>query len=476
MQLQRTVQSAVFEAPRGELTVDALIAMEPAAWEHLRGEINLRRGRAPDHPLARCLICNSPIYIKAQATVGGNVPLFAHYADAKPDCPWYQGKPLIPDDARAAQYRGQQECARHRWICDSIADILRVHPRASKVTVDQYLKPAIEERGRYPDVYAELDGLGKFAIEVQLSKPFAFEIAARHRHYRREGVSLIWVFNELTAELPQGFRDVITFQRGNAFVFDAAALAASSERGELMLSCHLEGDTGWLEPRLAALTDLERGSGRSMFLEDRRTKKLLNHCATGRAKWVEALADGAPFDFEEAHIDKLFGPCWDSIRAFTPRLSGWKDAWYRQFLRRGRPHFLDLMAMLFSVQSSAETGRDHVYVTRYKGDGAVVAMLNARLSGELYKRYADLIETMLAGTAARHWLERTSLQTALAKARADAPQIAAGHPIWDAATRLFPEVYDGFLRAELADCDQLPAWSSPTSALPGQGWTRSASK
>jgi hypothetical protein len=90
----------------------------------------------------------------------------------------------------------------------------------------------------------------------------------------------------------------------------------------------------------------------------------------------------------------------------------------------------------------------------------LLEMLNARLSGEFYKRYADLIETMLAGTAARHVLTRPSLQTALGKARAEAEQVAVGHPIWDAAERLFPEVYDGLLRAELADLDQLPAWAA----------------
>jgi hypothetical protein len=459
MNHQRTIQSAVFEAPRGELTVGALMAMEPAAWEHLRSEINLRRSSAPGRPLARCLICQSSVYIKAQATAAGNVPLFAHYAEAEQDCPWYQGKPLIPDEARGAQYKGQQECARHRWMCNTIADVLRADPRTTRVTVDQYLKPTIEERGRYPDVFAEMNGIGRFAIEVQLSKPFAFEIAARHLHYRREGVSLIWVFSELADDLPQGFRDVITLQRGNAFVFDATALAASTDRGELMLSCYLEREGGWLKPRLAALTELDPGNGRSMFLEDRRTRKLVDYCLAGRVKWVEALAVGGPFDFEDEAVENLFGPCWDSIRMFAPRLSGWKDAWYRQYLRRARPHFLDVIAMLFSIQRTAETGQDHVYVTRYKGNGALAAMLNARLSAELYKRYSDLFETMLSATAARHLLDRSSLQTSLAKARAEAPQIAAGHPIWDAASRLFPEVYDGMLRAELADCDQLPMWA-----------------
>ena len=61
------------------------------------------------------------------------------------------------------------------------------------------------------------------------SSAIAFEIAARHLHYRSEGVSLIWVFSELTEKLPQGFRDVVRFQRGSAFLFDAAAHAASDE-------------------------------------------------------------------------------------------------------------------------------------------------------------------------------------------------------------------------------------------------------
>jgi hypothetical protein len=88
-------------------------------------------------------------------------------------------------------------------------------------------------------------------------------------------------------------------------------------------------------------------------------------------------------------------------------------------------------------------------------------MLNARLSSASYMPYANLVATMLGGTTARHALDRPSLQAALAKARQAAGQVAAGHPVWDAAMRLFPEVFDGMLRAELADFGQLPDWASP---------------
>jgi hypothetical protein len=458
--MQRTIEIADFELPRGAVTIDTLMAMERPAWEHLRGEINRRRRLDPEKPLARCRQCKGPVYLRAQWTDGGHVPMFVHFTGTEPDCPWYQGINLTADDARAAQYRGHQETALHRWLCDTIADLLQRDPRCTRISVDRYLKPQVEERGRYPDIYAELDGLGKFAIEVQLSKPFAFEIAARHLHYEAEGVSLIWVFRELAEALPQGFRDVIAAQRGNAFLFDDAAFAAATEADGLRLSAYLEGDKGWLKPRLVALDDLDRGSGRSVFLEDRRTAKLLDHCQAGRAKWLEALRVGAPFDFSDPLVDNQFGPAWDSIRAFVPQLSAWKDAWWRQFQLRGRPHFLDLMAMLFSIQQSAEAGQDRLFVTRYKGDGSLVAMLNARLSGALFMRYADLCEAMLAGTACSPALGRSSLQTALATARRDAEQIGPGHPIWSAAARLFPEVFDGMLRAELADLRQLPGWAT----------------
>lgn len=462
--MQRTVEIADFELPRGAVTIGALMAMERPAWEHLRGEINRRRRSDPDRPLARCRQCKGPVYVRAQWTEDGHVPMFVHFTGTGADCPWYQGANLTPDDARAAQYRGHQETALHRSMCDTIADLLKRDPRCTKVTVDLYLKPQVEERGRYPDIYAEIEGLGKFAFEVQLSKPFAFEIAARHLHYEAEGISLIWVFRELTDELPQGFRDVITAQRGNAFLFDDAAFAASAKADRLMLSAYLEGETGWLKPRLVTLDDLDLSAGRAVFLEDRRSARLLAFCKAGRAKWDEAFKVGGPYEFGDPIVETQFNSAWASIRAFIPDLSRWKRAWWKQFKMRGDPHFLDLVAVLFSIQRSAEAGGDRILVTRYRGDGALIAMLNARLSSIHYMRYADLIAAMLAGTACRHALGRTSLQTAISKARSETGQIGADHPLWRAAARLFPEVFDGMLRAELADLHKLPAWAGADTA------------
>lgn len=467
--MQRTVEIADFELPRGAVAISELMAMDRPGWEHLRAEINLRHKADPDNPLARCRLCRAGVYIRAQAMKDGHVPLFAHYAGSPADCPWYQGANLIPDDARAAQYRGHQECALHRSMCDTIAEFLKADPRCTHVAVDRYLKPHIEERGRYPDVYAELDGVGKFAFEVQLSKPFAFEIAARHLHYRAEGVALIWVFRDIAGDLPQGFRDVIAFQRGNAFLFDDAAFGASNERGRLTFSALLEdGRGGWLKPRLVGLDDLDRGNGRSVFLEDRRTPRLLARGQEVREKWWQALKTGKPFDFTDPMVDHGFGRAWDSIKTYVPTLSAWKNDYWRTHNARGRPHFLEIVAMLFSIARSAAVGEERVYISRYKDKSRLVAMLNARLSNSSYKPYADLIETMLAGSAMAHCLERPSLRAALADARIDAAQSTPDHPVWMASARLFPEIYDGLLRAELIDIGHLPGWATPSAAPIGE--------
>lgn len=458
--MQRTIEIADLELPRGAVSIQQLMAMPRSVWDHLRSEITRRRQTDPAHPIARCRLCKGPIFIRAHFAGGEHAPVFAHYPESPTDCPWYQGVNLKPDDARAAQYQGHQESALHRWLCETIAEVLGKDPRCQLVTVETYRRPAIAARGRFPDVYAELDGLGKFAIEVQLSKPFAPEIIARHLHYEAEGVALLWVFRELPPELPQGFHDVITLQRGNVFLFDDAALAASIAQGKLVLTALLETDRGgFLKPRQASLDDLDRSTGRAVFIEDRRSDRLLEYCRLGREKWWEAFREAPPSDFDFPFSEPCFHRAWDSIKGFVPALSPWKrECWSTQFMR-GDQHFAELAAILFSIARTAATAKDRVYVTRYTGEGALVAMLNAKLSSQFFAPYASLIETMLRAGPARDRLDRASLKTAFAKAAAMAEQVKSGHPVWAGAARLFPEVFDGLRRAELDDLGRLPGWA-----------------
>lgn len=462
---QRTIEIADFELPRGAVSIQRLLALPRATWEHLRAEINRRRRADPDRPLARCRLCKGPIFIRAQVLHGEHSPVYAHYPESPVDCPWHQGGTLTPDDARAAQYRGHQESALHRWMCDTIAQVASADPRCKLVRIDTYRRPAIETRGRWPDVYLEIEGLGQFAIEAQLSKPFAPEIAARHLHYEREGVALLWAFRELEANLSQGFRDVITMQRGNAFVFDDAAVTASSARQTLVLNCYLESERGgFLKPKLVPLDDLDISSGRSVFLSDRRSDRLLEFCKDGRSKWWEGLKAAPPSDFDYPFDEPCFHSAWDSVRMFVPALSDWKQRYWQTQFARGDRHFAELVAILFSIAHSAATETDRLYVTRYKGEGSLIAMLNSKLASAAFAPYANLIETMLAGSAARDRLERASLRDALGRAQAQGGQVTLDHPVWAGAQRLFPEIFDGLRRAELADLGKLPRWAGGSSA------------
>ena len=110
-------------------------------------------------------------------------------------------------------------------------------------------------------------------------------------------------------------------------------------------------------------------------------------------------------------------------------------------------------------EGRAMAGKDRVYVTKFSDGSALTSMLNAKLAAHAFMPFATLIETMLAATPARDRLERTSILRSLTLAKQGAVQVQPGHPVWGGATRLFPEVFDGLRRAELADLGRLPAWA-----------------
>ncbi len=376
------------------------MAMPRETWEHLRSEINRRRKLEPGRPIARCRLCEGGVFIRAQAVEGGHIPFYAHFPEVTTSCPWHEGGTIRPDDARAAQYLGHQESALHRYLCRTIEALAKADPRCRHSAVDTYLRPEIHKRGRWPDIFLDMGILGRFAVEVQLSKPFAPEIVARHVHYERENVGLIWVFHRLDDLLPQGFRDVINMQRGNAFVFDDRAMAASLARKTLVLNCFLEDGKGsYLTPRLIVLDDLNTSSGRSVFLEDRRTERLQAFCKDVRGKWWKALQHARAANPSYPFNEENFMPAWASLRAHIPELATWKEEFWTTHSANGREHLAALFAIFCSVAHSAERGTEILYITRYSGDGALVAMLNSKLSSSAFAPYAKLVEEFLTNSA-----------------------------------------------------------------------------
>lgn len=458
--LQRTIRLVDFDWPRGPVSIEQLMAMPSAQWEHIRFEITKRRQEDPVQPLARCRLCRGSVFIKAQATSAGLAPYFAHFSDVRSDCPWHHGPNLRPDDARAAQYLGQQESALHRWLCEQVAEVVSLDARARDISVDTYRRATIEGRGRWPDVYFELEGLARFAIEIQLSKPFAPEIAARQLFYNREGISLIWLFRNLDDPLPQGFRDVITLQRGNAFTIGDEVLRDSREKGQLLLDCHLEtARGGFLKPKRVGLDALTLTSGRSVFLTDRRTDVLKEFCKTGRVKWVNAFRQAPGTTSRSPFSESIYHSAWDSARMFVPALSAWKQRYWQTEGGSGGVFFCELIAILFSIAHSGKGDGDRLYLTRIHGPEALLQMLNAKLNGRAFMPYADLISAFLRGSARTELLARSSFVQILDQARRSRAQVGPEDPTWQAAARIFPEVLDGVRRQEMIDVGALPSWA-----------------
>lgn len=461
--MQRTIRLVDFDWPRGPVSIEELMAMPSAQWEHIRFEITKRRQEHPTQPLARCRLCGGSVFIKAQATAQGLSPYFAHFSGAESDCAWHHGRNLHPDDARAAQYLGQQESALHRWLCEQIAEIVSLDPRAREISVERYHRPTIEGRGRWPDVYFEIDGLARFAIEIQLSKPFASEIVARQLFYNREGISLIWLFRELNEPLPQGFRDVITLQRGNAFTIGDDLLRHSRANGQLFLDCHLEASRGgFLKPKRVVLDALTLTSGRSVFLSDRRTDVLKEFCKAGRTKWVNAFRQAPGTTSRNPFSESIYHSAWDSARMFVPALSVWKQRYWQTEGGSGVAFFCELIAILFSIAHSGKGDGDRLYLTRIEGPEALLQMLNAKLSGWAFMPYAELISAFLRASARAELLARSSLANILYHARRSRAQVGPEDPTWQAAVRIFPEMLDGVRRQEMIDVGALPAWAGGT--------------
>jgi hypothetical protein len=387
-------------------------------------------------------------------------PLFVHFQHPDLQCEWHRETTSPIDDARAAQYRGQQESELHRRLCNVLADLLRADPRCEKITVGEYRPPTVTAHGRFPDVYAELQGLPPVTLELQLSGSFAPEIAGRSLFYGKEKVGLIWVLYGIDPndpDLPQSFRDIIRRHRGNAFIFDQSAMQASLKAKTLALWCHRKkADGSPAKPRLVRLDDLAFPEKGLPYFDDSRSRALLQLGTDARKRWWEALKAKPDQWYSRAKETSFFGPAWDSLRYHVPEIRDYRDQLRNEDYDRG--HIAAVIFRLLSVAKTAYVGEQRNLATR---EPNVVAMLNTALHSSEYARYGKLFRSLIILTAARKVLIAESLWGHINTACATTPQIEEDHPMWKAARWLFPEALDPLVRHELDSLDSLPDWAMP---------------
>lgn len=457
----RLVKAAIFEGDIGIVAAQRLLALEEDSWGALRDRINARQAEDPGRPLARCLMCEGPVYVRVSSD-RRRLPLFYHQRGGPADCPWYSGPTVQPDEARAAQYLGRQESRLHRGLCEKIAELLRADPRHRHSTVGKYHTPSGTGRGRYPDVYAELEGLPPFTFEFQLSNTFATEIAARARYYRSQAVGLIWVLWDIDPrvdDLPQCFRDVARGHRGNLFVLSDEAIAASVAEKTLVLTCHMKQPNGsWGAPRLVRLDDITVPLRGAPYVEDTRSKLIEMRAREARKRWWKAIV--ATRTREGSRLgDPELEAAYASLRYHVPEIRSWQAEGLERLSHR-KVHLFGLISMLFSIALSAQEGRDRNVATKHPN---MRAMLNTRLNLSEYASFGALIETMLRTSPARHFILDAVVERHIARAKARVAQVDDQHPVWMAAAWLFPEALDPLVRAELEDFGSLPAWAGGTA-------------
>ena len=306
-------------------------------------------------------------------------------------------------------------------------------------------------------------GTPRIAVEIQLSNTFQTEVSARCLHYEREGVGLLWVLyglDLLADDLPQSFRDVVLRHRGNAFLLDDEAVAASHAHQTLVLKCYLRAPHGGFEAgRLVGLDDLIFPSKGPPYIEDRVTPGLLARGEAIREPWRVALRTRSR---DLAYVD-LLSPAFlaanDHLCSQVPGLREWEAETYQ-----GQWLLANLIAVVFSALSHAN-GTFRNYASRQDN---VQALLNSKLPSENLQPFALIMreilqragtDDLLSGSVGRH-LER-------ALALGDGNLVHDHEAPWSAIESLLPELFDPLLRFELETLDALPIWArQKTTAAP----------
>lgn len=417
---RRVVEAAIIEGI-GPVTALDLLRMPENSWGLIRDRITDRR-QGKDGLAARCMACEGAVYIKTANLNGVNRPLFAHYTGANPDCPWHHGRNINPDDARAAQYQGQQESKFHRLMCEQVAQLVALDARHVRHTIAEYVPPAENVHGRFPDVYAEWKEFGKFAIEFQLSGTFQTEISARCKHYEYEGIPLLWILFGIDTARPvqQSFLDVIRRHRGNGFVLDAAAIAESRKQETLVLSCYLRKGSDFDAPKLVRFDELKIPRSKLPYYEDRIVEPRLAEIDARRRPWFMALRN------------------WDH------------DA---PLCDLKRPQSL-LVAAAFSIVATAND-KDCNYASNHPN---IRGMLNTYLHSGTFGPYADLLTLLIQNTKCSKLLD-TNIGVHLQRHR-NRVQVDKGSREWQLLQHLLPEALDSVVREELIYLDALPDWAS----------------
>lgn len=454
-ELKRTVKGALILPAPGVVSSTDLVAMPEDTWRTLRNRISDGHNGDPNGLKAVCMFpgCGGSVYVSEKPKKSRRYPYFAHRQGEGLECPWHPGSKLTPDEARAAQYKGNQVSAAHEFLCAELARLVRLDPRFQAVEIDRtYIAGEDGQEGRYPDVRFLWEGLFECVLEVQLSNTFQPEISERGIFYEGKGMPLLWILHGVEPRLenlPSSFRDVILRHKNNAFALDQEAVTASEREKTLVLKCFLFKAGAVVETHLVrfdALTFPKRGLPyfRNMLLPD------IEEFRTRRRPWVDALkALKADTDGNWYSGHMLLPKVVEAFNTLPVAPEG----------PEARYDFARLVAITMTLLFEAG-GRYQDLVYRHMPNAT--AALNTFLTrGGPQQRCAEVLRVLVDRTALAIIL-RPTVREHIVKAIALEPdqQIRPRHPFYDGLSWLVPEVFDDAVREELELSGALPVWAS----------------
>lgn len=406
------------------------VSMGKSDWQDIRSQLN----SISSSTSAYCLGCNEPVFLRA-AKSQKRKPHFSHFEGGGQTCPWGPDATRSLDKVRAGIFDGNQESEVHRRMCELVVELAAADERyvAGTGAVDKYARPTDGRSGRWPDASFELQGLGKFAVEVQFAPSLAPEVSGRSDFYAKEGINLIWLlpwysFEQVTRAFAA---DIAQEAQGNFFVLDREAELASRAHRKLMIwvAWHVDGE---LTKRLVALDDLNYRQGRHPYFVDMVTQALFLAADERRNAISRDLMNNKTYTYPRPHLifDQERQPDDDDESMIRAALSIW----------------------------SAAKG---AYLNHAGKHDKLTSQVDAYLNSAGGRRRANLVNLMLISTRARGHIN-SSVWQKIGKSVPDEQLDESDHWI-SYVYSLFPEVFRTDLRGQALFDACMPDWAMPDS-------------
>ena len=163
---------------------------------------------------------------------------FAHFKDTDSNCPYKTDRKYSKEEMRLKTFANVKESVAHKELKFRLHQCLVKDPAFDQAKQEEHIRGTESDAFRRPDVSA-FHGTQKVVFEVQLTTTFLDVIVGRNEFYRREGIHILWLFQQFNPDKTvQTENDIFNTNQTNSFVFDEEAYSFSLLRGKLHFWCY----------------------------------------------------------------------------------------------------------------------------------------------------------------------------------------------------------------------------------------------